>query len=144
MHQILENYFTGLWPLVWHFGVAGLVILVSLAYFFLAPAALVTLAPTLHKASLWVAVGGTVILISYAVGVGNEHSRCVAQNNAAIESSLAASNAARDEAEKYVASHPIVPEQTVQSPSQPAVGVKPSRAVKWVRAPKSRYNRDTK
>jgi hypothetical protein len=62
MFDWLQVSVAGLWPLVWHFGVAGGLILLC--------AAGVYFAPTI-KSKLWfVAIGGIVAVFSIAVAIG--------------------------------------------------------------------------
>lgn len=121
MFNTLQVMFAGLWPLMWKFGFTGLLIAGCVALYVFTPAFLAKKFPNIQKVLIWVASGLTISLVSYAVGVGDEHRRNVAQEIRASENAYA-------DARKAAADAPL----QVKKRST-AAGRKPSV---WVRAPK--------
>lgn len=87
----IKMFFTGLWPLVWHWGVPAGIIILCLA----AEVAIQMLGSSvpfvdrvlkpLQKDLLWVALAAGLFLYGFSDGVKVEHARSVAQGNALTE-----------------------------------------------------------
>jgi len=95
--MFLKYQFAGLWPLLWHFGLGGILVVACLAAAFFSP--------IFKKDFLWAAVVFTVIIISTAVGVTIGERRIQAQwqvaRDAAVEEAVKArAGAIRDVARK--------------------------------------------
>lgn len=93
---------TGLWPLVWKFGFTGILIAACVAGYFFMPAPILKIFPNIQKFLIRAAVILTVSLVSYAVGVADEHNRSVAKDIAWTEQNFAAGQKARADAEAKV------------------------------------------
>lgn len=117
----LQVMFAGIVPLLWKFGLTGILILGCVAIYFFTPVFLAKLFPNIQKVALWIATALTISLVSYAVGVADEHRRNVAQEMRASENAYA-------EARKAAADAPLQVQKRAT-----AAGRKPSV---WVRAPK--------
>ncbi len=131
--------FVGLWPLIWHFGLGGVIIIVSLVLYFVEPAWFPT---KFRNLSLWIAVGTAIAMVAYGMGVVNEKSRCDLQNKAGVEASLSLGNTARNAAVQSV-THPIVPPRWVSAPKRDPLdrnksGANPKRNVQPVATSKLR------
>lgn len=111
---------TGLWPLVWKFGVSGLVCAGLVAAYFLMPAPVAVMFPNLRKWLLPAAGCVALSIVSYAVGVADDHNRNVAQEIRATETPYA-------DARQAAADAPLQVKKR-----NAAAGRKPSV---WVRAP---------
>lgn len=134
----------GLWPLVWHFGLGGVIIAACLAFYFAAPAWLL---PGLRKLCLPIAGVFALAMASYAVGISNEHSRMAAQTVVLVRNATEVAERARAEAEAAVAAQPL-PVREVAADCVPVVSPPaPVRRPGWVRAPAAGsnepWNRDT-
>ncbi len=94
----LAYQFAGLWPLVWHFGLAGLLIAVFLAaaYF----------SPILKKDFIWAAVVVAVFSVAVAIGVNLGEKRIQAQWDAARANTIENAKQARAGAIRDVARKP--------------------------------------
>lgn len=112
---------TGLWPLVWKFGVSGLVCAGLVAAYFLMPAPVAVMFPNLRKWLLPAAGCVALSIVSYAVGVADDHNRNVAQEIRATETAYADARQAASAAEATVA------KRAAAGKRKPGV---------WVRAPK--------
>ena len=88
----------GLWPLLWKFGLTGLLIAGLLAAYIFMPVGVATMFPNLRKFLPWAAGVLAVSLVSYAVGVADEHNRAVEQNRLAVQQAIDVGTQARDEA----------------------------------------------
>lgn len=88
------DFFHGLWPLVWHFGLGGGIVSLALAvaWFF----------PLLRKTALEVAAVVSVALGCYAVGVKNGEGHVQARWDAAEQSSVKAADKAWLDAARIV------------------------------------------
>jgi hypothetical protein len=92
MFDWLQISVAGLWPIVWHFGVAGgLVLLCAAGVYF---------APTLKRKLWFVAIGGIIAVFSIAVAIGvslgEKHVR--SQWNTALEKEAENGETARTDA----------------------------------------------
>lgn len=128
----LDAKLVGLWPLIWHFGTGGIVIIACLAFYFAAP---VWLLPGLRKLCLWIAAVFAVAMVSYGIGISNEHSRMAEQSVVLVHNAVETSNRARDEAEAEVARNPL---PVGADPADCVPVVRPAAPVlrpRWVRAP---------
>jgi hypothetical protein len=63
----VRSIYTGLSPLIWHYGVGGVIVLACLAWAYFMP--------MFKKTALWVALAVIVGLVMYTAGVNNEISR---------------------------------------------------------------------
>lgn len=100
MLDFLHVSFAGLWPLVWHFGLAGLLLAVC--------GAGVYFAPTI-KSKLWfVAIGAIIATFSVAVAIGASlgEKRVRAQWDAANTAAIERGNQAHDNAVRTVRRKP--------------------------------------
>ncbi len=115
----ITNAFTGLAPLIWHFGVAGVLVaaLLAAAYF----------SPVFKSTFLWLALAVGIAIGGYATGVENENARIYAQQRAAVQHEAAGGRKARADAEK---AFPPVPDAPTPVPSP---GVPHNRLDKWDR-----------
>lgn len=129
MAQFFQEAFVGLWPLVWKFGVGGVIIIGCLAAYFLMPAPVATMFPNLRKFLLWAAGVVAIIFVSYAAGVTDEHHRAVAQNKIAVQIAVAAGDKARDDAVEQVKREMAAEKRDAEIPA--TIGPKP-----WISAPK--------
>lgn len=89
----------GLWPMVWKLGTTGALIAGLLFLYFATPAWLL---PGLRRLLPWAAGVLAVSLVSYSVGVVDEHRRVVEQERIATERAHDSANEARKAAEKSV------------------------------------------
>lgn len=91
MWTTVQLFFAGLWPLVWHWGIAAGIIILCLA----AEVAIQLFGSTvpfvgrilvpLQKDLLWVAVAAGLFLYGFSDGVKVEHARSLAQQEALKE-----------------------------------------------------------
>jgi len=98
-----KNFFTGLLPLVWHFGSAGVVVLALAGFYFAAPAWFM---PGLRKIAPWIALAIVVYLVGLTIGVKDEYARSKARANAVEVHEAGVGDAIRKDAERTV---PLVP-----------------------------------
>lgn len=75
----LKYQFAGLWPLLWHFGLGGVVVIVCVTLYIIEPAWLSKLSPRIHKVLLWVASVTAAAMIFTAIGVSLGERRIQAQ-----------------------------------------------------------------
>lgn len=96
--MFLKYQFAGIWPLLWHFGLGGILVLgcLAAAYF----------SPVFKKDFLWAAVVITVIIISTAIGVTIGERRINAQWEVARANAVEVGNKARASAVRSVARKP--------------------------------------
>jgi hypothetical protein len=92
--------FSGLWPLVWHFGLGFGVMGLALAWWWFVPIG--------KKSALWVAFTAGVITVSYTAGVKNGEYRVQAEWDAAVSREVESGAAARAAAERNVSPTPGV------------------------------------
>lgn len=101
-------FLTGLWPLVWHFGigfgVTGIALLVAFEPW-------IPLLPIIRKTALWVAFTAVVITFTYAIGVKNGEARIQAQWDIAVANEIERGNQERVNAERDI---PDVPTPRVR------------------------------
>lgn len=102
----LAYQFAGLWPLVWHFGLGGVLVLACGLLYAFTPAWLSKFFPNVQKILLWVATIIVTIMISTAIGVSLGEKRIQAQWDAAKANSLALGKQAHDNAVRDVARKP--------------------------------------
>lgn len=91
---LLKNFFTGLWPLVWHFGSAGVAVLVL--------AGLAVYVPGIRKICAWLALAIVVYLVGLTIGVKDEKSRNDARNAEILGHEVDIGRAAREDAERSI------------------------------------------
>src|SRR5579864_4575788 len=84
----VRSIYTGLSPLIWHFGVGGVVVICCLAWAYFMP--------VFKKTALWIALGVIVGLVMYAAGVNDELSRQKAKEANAARTIQKAKDAARN------------------------------------------------
>lgn len=95
----INNFFTGLLPMIWHFGSAGVTAIALLAYYFLAPA---WAAPRFRKIVPWIVLAIAVYLVGLSIGVKDEAGRCAAQLAAIQVNEIKTGSDARKDAERDV------------------------------------------
>lgn len=93
----------GLWPLVWKFGISGVICLALVAAYFLMPAPVAAMFPNLRKWLLPIAGVFAISIVSYAVGVADEHNRKVEQDRLASIAAYHSGEKARTDALAKVA-----------------------------------------
>lgn len=103
--SFLAYQFAGLWPLVWHFGIGGVIVLACGLLYAFTPVWLSTFFPNIQKILLWVATIVVTIMISTAIGVTLGEKRIqaqwdVARTNAAQVGKDARAAGVRDAARK--------------------------------------------
>lgn len=103
--SILKYQFAGLWPLLWHFGLGGVVIIACIALYIFTPAFLSAIFPNIQRTLLWIAAIVAAIMISTAIGVSLGERRIQAQwdqakANAVDNGKKARAGAVRDVARK--------------------------------------------
>lgn len=112
--------FAGLWPLLWHFGFGGIIVVACVVLYIFTPAFLSSLFPNIQRTLLWVAAIVVAIMISTAIGVSLGEKRIQAQWDQARANTIEDAKKARAGAVRDVAR-------------------KPSR---WMPARPDRYDRD--
>ena len=96
--MFLKYQFAGIWPLLWHFGLGGVLVIgcLAAAYF----------SPVFKKDFLWAAALIAVIIISTAIGVTLGERRIQAQWDVARANAVEEGNKARANAVLTVARKP--------------------------------------
>lgn len=100
MFDFLHVSFAGLWPLVWHFGLAGILIAVCGAGVYFAP----TIKSKLWFVAIGAIIGGGALLILAGVTLGEKRVR--AQWDAANAAAIERGNQAHDNAVRTVRRKP--------------------------------------
>lgn len=95
----LAYQFAGLWALVWHFGVAGLLIVGFLAAAWFSP--------IFKKDFIWAAVVVAAFSVAVAIGVNLGEKRVRAQWDASLAAAISQGKKARSDAERYVDRNPL-------------------------------------
>lgn len=90
----IKEFFVGLWPLVWHFGILIGCIILALAWAWFMP--------VFKKTALWVALSFLIASIFLATGVKIGEQRIQAQWHAAIKADVERGTKARTRAERDV------------------------------------------
>lgn len=106
IRQYLAYQFAGLWPLVWHFGIGGVIVIGCGLLYAFTPAWLSTLFPNIQKILLWVASITLAIMISVAIGVTIGERRINAQWDVARAAAIENAKQAHDGAVRDVARKP--------------------------------------
>lgn len=96
---IITNFFTGLWPLVWHFGVPGVAVISLLVFYFAAPAWFL---PGLRNIALWLALAGALYIVGLTTGVKIEKVRDDARNMGRAANEAKVGSKARTDAERSI------------------------------------------
>jgi hypothetical protein len=101
----LSYKFAGLWPLLWHFGLGGVIVIACVALYIFTPAFLSRIFPNIQKTLLWVAAIVIAIMVSIGIGVHLGEQRIQAQwdqarANAVENGKKARAGAIRDVARK--------------------------------------------
>jgi hypothetical protein len=101
----LKYQFAGLWPLLWHFGLGGVIVIACVALYIFTPAFLSRIFPNIQKTLLWVAAIVIAIMVSIGIGVHLGEQRIQAQwdqarANAVENGKKARAGAIRDVARK--------------------------------------------
>jgi hypothetical protein len=101
----LKYQFAGLWPLLWHFGLGGVIVICCVALYIFTPAFLSRIFPNIQKTLLWVAAIVIAIMVSIGIGVHLGEQRIQAQwdqarANAVENGKKARAGAIRDVARK--------------------------------------------
>jgi hypothetical protein len=99
MTTIIGNWFAyelaGLWPLIWHFGIGGVLLLICGVGWYFSP---------VHKVDfIWAAVVIIVVMVSTSIGVSLGEKRIRAQWSAAEFATLSGAKEARAGAVRDVA-----------------------------------------
>lgn len=84
----LRSIYTGLGPLIWHFGVGGVIVLCCLAWAYFIP--------VFKKTALWIALAVTLGLAAYTLGVHDEADRWKAKEANAARTIKKARDAAHN------------------------------------------------
>lgn len=121
MFSWFQTAIAGIWPLIWTFGLGGLVCAGLVAAYFFMPRPVSLMFPNLQKWLLPAAGCVALSIVSYAVGVADDHNRNVAQEIRATETAYADARQAASAAEATVA------KRAAAGKRKPGV---------WVRAPK--------
>lgn len=95
----LKDFFTGLWPLVWHFGVPGVAVIALLVFYFAAPAWFL---PGLRNIALWLALAGALYIVGLTTGVKIEKVRNDARNTGRAANEAKVGSKARADAERSI------------------------------------------
>lgn len=104
--MFLKYQFAGLWPLLWHFGLGGIIVIACVALYAFTPVWLSAVFPNIRKILIWVASVTVAVMISVAVGVTIGERRIQAQWDVAKENALAVGAKARTDAVRDVARKP--------------------------------------
>lgn len=104
--EYLTYKFAGLWPLIWHFGLGGVIVLACAALYAFTPAFLSKLFPNIQKILLWVGVIVITIMISTAIGVTIGERRIQAQWDVSRQAAVDNAKKAHDGAVRDVARKP--------------------------------------
>lgn len=103
---LLHYYFAGLWPLLWHFGIGGVVVLACVLLYLFTPTFLSTLFPRVQVALIWVASVTLAAMIFTAIGVSIGEKRIHAQWDAASLATLENTKQVRASAVRTVTRKP--------------------------------------
>lgn len=76
-----KNFFTGLWPMVWHFGSGGVAVALMMLLYFASP---VWLLPGLRRILPWLSLAIVVYLVGLTIGAKDELDRCNSQIASAL------------------------------------------------------------
>lgn len=98
--------FAGLWPLLWHFGIGGIIVLSCVLLYAFTPQILLKIFPNIQRVLLWVASVVIAIMISVAVGVSLGEARIRAQCDAEKQNAIEAAQEARANARRDLARKP--------------------------------------
>ncbi len=104
--MFLKYQFAGLWPLLWHFGLGGIIVLSCVALYAFTPVWLSAVFPNIRKILIWVASVTIAVMVSVAIGVTIGERRIQAQWDVAKENALAVGAKARTDAVRDVARKP--------------------------------------
>lgn len=102
----LKYQFAGLWPLLWHFGIGGVVVIACVALYIFTPAFLSRIFPNIQRTLLWVAAIVVAVMVSTAIGVSLGEQRIQAQWDQAKSNTLKVGKKARADAVRDVARGP--------------------------------------
>lgn len=102
----LKYQFAGLWPLLWHFGLGGIIVLACVTLYAFTPAWLSRFFPNIRKILIWVASITVAVMVSVAVGVTLGERRIQAQWDQARANSLDVGKKAHIDAVRDVARGP--------------------------------------
>lgn len=110
----LKYQFAGLWPLLWHFGIGGVIVIACGVLYVFTPPLLSRIFPNIQKTLLWVAAVVVAVMVSVAIGVHLGEQRIQAQwdqarKNAVDKGKKARAGAVRDVARKpsrWLPNHP--------------------------------------
>lgn len=102
----LKYQFAGLWPLLWHFGLGGVIVIACVALYIFTPAFLSNIFPNIQRTLLWVAAIVVAIMVSTAIGVHLGEQRIQAKWDQARVNAVDAGKKARAGAVRDVARKP--------------------------------------
>lgn len=135
MSYILEYAFAGIWPLLWHYGLAGFLIICALAWAWFMP--------VFKKTALWVALGVLIGTVCYGIGVNNGEYRVQSKWDAAERATAQRGDRIREKAESEfpeVAEPDEPAADPVPAPVDPAGNVRRKRVPAHKKLDK--YDRD--
>lgn len=98
---MLSILFAGLGQFVLYYGIVGVVIAGSLAYYFLTPPAF-----PFKKTALWVAAAAAYTMFTISIGVKIEHARNSAREAAVVSREEKVSNAERESIDRSIVAAP--------------------------------------
>jgi hypothetical protein len=104
--MFLKYQFAGLWPLLWHFGLGGIIVVACVVLYAFTPVWLSAFFPNIRKILIWVASVTVAVMISVAVGVTIGERRIQAQWDQAKANALETGQKARASAVRSVARKP--------------------------------------
>lgn len=96
----------GIWPLIWHFGIGGVIVLACVVLYVFTPAFLSKLFPNIQKVLIWIASVTIAAMVFTAIGVSLGEKRIQAQWDAALASETTAGEQARANAVDTVRHEP--------------------------------------
>jgi hypothetical protein len=112
----LKYQFAGLWPLLWHFGLGGVIVICCVALYIFTPAFLSRIFPNIQKTLLWVAAIVIAIMVSIGIGVHLGEQRIQAQWDQSKKNTVKRGKDARAGAERDVARRGAVRMQDRRDP----------------------------
>lgn len=132
----LKYQFAGLWPLLWHFGLGGVIVIGCGVLYAFTPAPLATLFPNIRKTLLWVASITVAIMISTAIGVSLGEKRIQAQWSAALIAEVDAGEADRAAAVAAVPAdttdRSVFRDDPFNRDARGTLGTEPKSKVRWL------------
>lgn len=96
----------GIWPLLWHFGLGGAVIVGCVFLYAFTPTWLAKLFPNIQKVLILVVTVVVTMMVSTAIGVSLGEHRIQAQWDASLAAAVTAGKQAHDSAVRDVARKP--------------------------------------